>query len=86
MLIADGDYDIEGNLDTESLIIGSGDRLAVGRKDTAWNFDGRGDAYVSVFTRRRPYRLLTHFCRIRNAFDIRPMIQLTSDRQNVSHL
>ena len=40
---------------------------------------------MSVFARRRPYRILTHLCRIGNAFDAMAT-QLASHRQNVSHL
>lgn len=68
LLITDHNYDIKGNSDAESLIVGSGDNLAVGRKDTAWNLDARGDAYVSVYTYGRPYRTLNSSLQDRERF------------------
>ena len=48
MLIADDDYDIKGNSDAELLIVGSGDKLAAGRKDIAWNLTV-GEMHTGLF-------------------------------------
>jgi len=67
----------------KSLTVGFHDALAMGGRGTTWNFDARGNAYVSAFTSYRPYYSLTCQDRIGNTANVMA-IQLAPNRQGVS--